>query len=279
MEEEKVSFSEMTEKAYKIETESAVNVPDGFKDSVMKRIKVEKMKRRKKAIIAVSSVAAALILVVGVVTLSMHSDILMRGENESYGDSDTSNNVDPIDNSLANVSDSIEKPDGNKQQHSDFFEDDNGYYDWSEFYEAVEEGKIDPSGEEAKKYVEDNRHYFEVSGMDEELEQSKDLINKVDPYEGFPGEEKQETDIDSMAEYSQMIKVFFALNFYEDAKTGESLNWFEFYNACLDADIDPRFGVAYDYLNLCHDFFVQRNNEQLIYQSELLLSAKGDLNQ
>ena len=84
MDEKKSPFSEETEKAYKIETESAIVVPEGFKDSVIKKMKVEKMKNRKKLIISIISAAAVIVLAVGVVTVATKTGMFETVKTDGY---------------------------------------------------------------------------------------------------------------------------------------------------------------------------------------------------
>lgn len=293
MDEKKSPFSEETEKAYKIETESAIVVPEGFKDSVIKKVKVEKMKNRKKLIISIISAAAVIVLAVGVVTVATKTGMFETVKTDGYSceenQSMSDGSAEPFygisgckkvndDLSSAEIQSSHSHDELLYLQGSTYTEGEESY-NWYAFFNAVVDGAIDPRFGEAKGYLIKNRNSFEYMGMSEEEEEANIIIDAVFPFNGFPDAEKAEADMTKHTEIPGLVKSYITMNLFSEEKTGSELNWFEFYNECIAANIDPRFGAASEYLEDANKFFNERKFEEGIEQSELLISASDVINQ
>ena len=302
MSEKDTAFSEETEKAYKSETESAIKVPDGFKNAVINKVKVEKMKNRKKTIIAISSVAAALVVAVG----AIYAVSTMKGaENtrsadefvaETAADAGKKDEFVPFEGleGFGKVDDNVD----NEERMNTLNEEMRQYlksstysetpeatdgtetgtstenYNWYQFYNAVVEGKIDPRTEEAKKYIEEKMNYFDAKDMEEEKKEAEAIIDAVEPFEGLPDEEEISEDFEEYPEYTISVELFLKMNNVK-GPGDRYYNWFEFYNACVRAEIDPRFGDASIFLDDCYECFTAHKYETGIAQCELIYAACG----
>ncbi len=289
MEENKKTFSCEVENAYKTETENAFEISDNFKFSVCEKIKKEKLKSRKKLFIGISSVAAAAIVALGVAFAAdlfdiggMHEDDMDYAMNENAvqnGASDSAdengkegmNEVFTSSGSDATTDVTMSDEDRNNFLNSLLYDDGNKLLNWYSFYDSVKSGEIGASSD-ALEYVEKCYDFFEISKMEEELDCAEAVINLLSPFDGFPEADATNEPVDAHTFDTAAVKSYISINVFESGD-GE-LNWYEFYNECIDGKIDPRVGVAKEFLSEAYDFFDKNGYTEGKEQAELLLSKK-----
>lgn len=287
MEENKRIFSCEVENAYKTETENALEISDGFKSSVFEKIKREKQKSRKRLFIGISSVAAAVILAFGAalatdlfdscdmseddLEYAMNGDAVQNG-GSNIEKSDDGTNEDFTSSSYNTTTDSSPSD----EITSDFlnsllYDDGNELLNWYSFYDLVVAGKIGASPD-ALEYVEKCYDFFETSEMEDELGCAKTVINLLSPFDGFSEIAATEESVDAHTFATSAIKSYILINVFKSGD--EELNWYEFYNACIEGEIDPRVGAAKEFLSEAYGFFDKNGYTEGKEQAQLLLSKK-----
>lgn len=298
MDENKNVFSAEVEKVYKTETESAIKVPTGFASAVAERIKEEKLKRRKRVYIGISSAAALFIIIFGTVicmrvfngsdkteegaTSNIYynnkdeADVVNEGESEgSLPDSVTDVKVDVTQG----------KTDDNEYEEvtlngaqaaflrDTFYTVGEKALDWNAFYNSALEGNIDYSDPAATDFIVRCYSFFESNQMEKELSEAKKTVEIVSPFEGIPNADKSDTNTDTYSGATSAVKAYIATNTFCDAEN-EEINWFEFYNQCIEGKTDPRLGAAHEFLCEMSEFFTDSGFAEGTKQAYILLSAE-----
>lgn len=301
-------FSKEIENAYKTETESAIRVPENFKKNVIERTKAEKLRMRKKTLLGFSSVAASVILIVGLViaateagvlsvtkssvsddAFSQNENVYNKNEGLFSGDADGADSSEAeadmsyyfssdIESVCDDLTDEKITSSHNEEEllylQNTVYEADGRTYNWYSFYNAVIKGKIDPEETGAKEYLKNNIEHFEAVGMSAERTQAETVIKAVFPCEVFFDAEEADVDINSYTSVSSSVKEYVETNEFYNEINKKSLNFFELYNDCIKGETDPRFGKANAYIKNALAFFENNDFAEGVNMANFLLSAE-----